>query len=123
MKMNPAYVNKFDSSAEEKLFPVFGRASLDGATAFHSLNLPEHRKKQFSEADYVVVSPRGILVLEVKGGRLSMKQGIWSTTDRNGNKNEFSESPIVQAKDARVAVQDILQKKSLDMRVRLELIW
>ena len=117
MKMNPAYVNRFESSAERKLFPAFEHARLDGATAFHSLNLPEHEKKQFSEADYVVVSPRGILTLEVKGGRLSCKQGIWYTKNRFGSTEQLKESPVVQAKNARLAIEQMLRKRGLDFDI------
>ena len=115
MKMNPSYVHHFDSNAERKLFPHFEKADLAGATTFHSLNLPKHRKKQFSEADYVVVSTNGILVLEVKGGRLTSKQGVWYTTDGQGRRDILKESPIVQARDARVAIEDMLRYKSLDI--------
>ena len=113
MKMNPVYVHRFESAAERKLFPVFQKARFDGATVFHSLNLPEHERKQFSEADYVVVSSRGVLILEVKGGRLSCRQGIWYTRDRHNNIEELKESPAVQAKDAREAIENMLRKKNL----------
>jgi hypothetical protein len=118
MKMNPLYVHHFESNAERKLFPHFEQADLPGATAFHSLNLPKHQKKQFSEADYVVVSSRGILVLEVKGGRISSKQGRWYTIDGDDHREPLKESPIVQVKDARIAIEDMLREKSLDIDLK-----
>lgn len=118
MKMNPTYVHHFESSAEQKLFPHFEEIKLDGATVFHSLNLPKHQKKQFSEADYVVVSPSGVLVLEVKGGRISSRQGVWYSQDRDNQLHELKESPIVQARDARVAIEKMLRDKSFDLDIR-----
>lgn len=111
MKMNPVYVHEFRSNAEKKLFQEFERTSLNSATVFHSLNIPNHQKKQFSEADFVVVSNMGVLVLEVKGGRLAVKEGIWYTRDRNGNNNRLKESPIEQVISARIAIENLLRER------------
>lgn len=115
--MNPISVYKFDSKAEEKLFPVFKRAKLETATAYHSLNIPKHEKKQFAEADFVVVSSRGVLVLEVKGGRLSVKQGIWYTKDGDNKTERLKESPVDQVKSARFALENLLGEKNLNINL------
>ncbi|WDE00735.1 nuclease-related domain-containing DEAD/DEAH box helicase [Thalassomonas actiniarum] len=116
MKMNPIVVYKFESKAEKKLFPVFEQTDIEGATVFHSLNIPKHEKKQWAEADFVVVSNRGILILEVKGGRLSVEQGSWYTKDRDDNVKRLKESPVEQAKSARFALEKMLREKSLNIK-------
>jgi hypothetical protein len=115
MKMNPVVVYKFESNAERKLFPLFEKTELESATVFHSLNIPKHERKQFAEADFVVVSTRGVIILEVKGGRLSVKQGVWYTKDGDGNIDKLKESPLNQAKSAWEAIRNILSEKSLDI--------
>ncbi|GGD59602.1 nuclease-related domain-containing DEAD/DEAH box helicase [Lacimicrobium alkaliphilum] len=118
MKMNPEVVYRFDSNAERKLFQAFERTNFEGATVFHSLNIPKHQKKQFSEADFVIVSNKGILVLEVKGGRLSVKGGIWYTRDRNNNDDRLKESPVAQVTSARISIEKMLQEKPLDINLK-----
>lgn len=59
----------------------------------------------------MVVSPHGILVLEVKGGRISVDKGIWYTTNEDDEKNQLNESPLVQAESARDALQRLLEDK------------
>ncbi|GGQ22806.1 nuclease-related domain-containing DEAD/DEAH box helicase [Shewanella litoralis] len=113
MKMNPMIVHKFESKAEEKLFPLFEKTELESATVFHSLNIPKHERKQFAEADFVVVSTLGVIILEVKGGRVSVKQGVWFTKDGAGNINKLKESPLNQAKSAWEAIRNMLSEKSL----------
>jgi hypothetical protein len=117
MKMNPLVVYNFESNAEKKLFPMFAKTNLEQATAFHSLNIPKHERKQIAEADFVVVSPRGILILEVKGGRISVKQGSWFTKDGKGNMSKLHESPIDQAKGARFSIENMLREKIVGMDV------
>lgn len=118
MRMNPRVVHKFASNAERKIFEAFEKTALDGATVFHSLNIPKHQKKQFSEADFVVVSSRGVLVLEVKGGRLSVKQGVWYTRDGTGNLSDLKESPVAQVTSARISIEDMLREKSLGINLK-----
>jgi hypothetical protein len=118
MKMNPVVVYKFNSNAEKKLFPLFEKTDLELGTTFHSLNIPKHERKQFAEADFLVVSSRGILILEVKGGRLSVRQGVWHTTDGDGNINKLKESPLNQVISAWEAIQTMLRSKSLDINMR-----
>lgn len=117
MKMNPVVVYHFESNAEKKLFPLFEKADLELGTAFHSLNIPKHERKQFAEADFVVVSSRGVLILEVKGGRLSVKKGVWYTKDGAGNVIKLRESPLNQGKTAWEALIKMLREKSLEVDI------
>tara|TARA_R110000851_G_scaffold333511_1_gene514223 strand:+ start:2881 stop:4530 length:1650 start_codon:yes stop_codon:yes gene_type:complete len=108
MRLLPENVYRFESNAEKKIFAVLGKSSSDGV-ALHSINLPEHEYKQWSEADFVIVSKRGILVLEVKGGRVACNSGVWEYTNRYGEVHRKSEGPYMQAKSARVALQKRLE--------------
>ena len=78
---------------------------------FHSVNLPEHQYKQWAEIDFLLISNKGILVFEVKGGRVSRENGVWIHTDRFGRRHEKSEGPDEQAKTAMYSLRDKLEKK------------
>lgn len=77
-----------------------------GSVALHSLNLPLHQYKRWAEADFIVLCPAGILLLEVKGGKVSCRNGIWEFQDRTGKVTTKNESPAVQAKTAFYALRD-----------------
>lgn len=115
MKRNPAHVSKFKSDAERKIFREFKKADLELGTVFHSLNIPEHARKQFTEADFVVLSTRGVLILEVKGGRISVRDGIWYTKNADDHVETLKESPLQQVQGAWEGVRNMLQNKQLDI--------
>jgi hypothetical protein len=71
-----------------------------GARALNSLNLPEHLYQRWGEIDFLVIGPRGLLAIEVKGGDVSCTNGCWTYEDRLGRVVRRSKSPVVQAKDA-----------------------
>ncbi len=104
MKMIPSFPHRTNSSAERNLFDRLRQAfepdSGLGLTAFHSLNLTRHNYKRFGELDFVIVGKPGVLVLEVKGGGISCHGGVWSSTDRSGQRNPLQESPFRQAESA-----------------------
>ena len=60
--------------------------------AVHSVGLTSHHRKPWAEIDFVVVGPFGVLCLEVKGGRVTVQDGAWSTNGR-----PLKESPFAQA--------------------------
>lgn len=105
MHMLPQAVYNFQSSAEKKIFTSLEKVDFPGAIALHSLNLPEHQYKQWAEADFVIVSSKGVLVLEVKGGGVRCVKGLWSVIDRFGAEHNKSESPFDQARTARFSVE------------------
>ena len=92
------------SRAELRVFDQL-RACFSGADqhdwfAMHSLNLPQHEYKRFGEIDFVVCGPDGIFVLEVKGGAVSCRDGVWETRNRHGSVERLTESPFKQAESA-----------------------
>lgn len=97
-KLIPDFVSdECKSSAERKLFHRFG-AELDPLqTVLHSLGVARHRYKLYSEADFVLVDARAVIVFEVKGGRIARRDGSWFFQDRYGQLHRRRESPMQQA--------------------------
>ena len=110
MRMIPA--SPYDNRSRAELL-VFDRlkAAFNGSpqlrlTAFHSLNVTRHATKRFGEIDFLVVGRPGLYVLEVKGGRITCEEGIWSSTDANNVTHTLRESPFRQAQAALHALMD-----------------
>lgn len=104
MRMIPSEPLHTDSYAEKRVFDQL-RASFSGSDqtgwfAMHSLNLPRHEYKRFGEIDFIVCGPDGVFVLEVKGGGVSCRDGVWETRNRFGETNRLKESPFKQAEGA-----------------------
>lgn len=104
MRMIPAQPLATGSKAEYRVFDqlrqAFSTPDRNGWFAIHSLNLPRHEYKRFGEIDFVLCGPEGLFVLEVKGGGVSCKDGIWETTNRYGETGRLRESPFKQAETA-----------------------
>ncbi len=49
------------------------------------------------ETDFILASPKGVLVLEVKGGSVYIEEGSWYSMDREGRSHEI-ENPLIQAR-------------------------
>jgi hypothetical protein len=76
----------------------------------HSLALARHTTKRRGEIDFVLLSGKGIFVLEVKGGRISREGGVWRFADRYGAITEKSESPFDQAGGAMFALEEDIRR-------------
>jgi len=109
----PSYISdNCQSNAEIKLFKSFQELSIKSkAYLFHSVNLPKHQYKQWGEIDFLLVSTMGILVFEVKGGRISRSDGVWKYTDRYGDVHNSNEGPNDQAKSAMFSLKKQLAKE------------
>ena len=84
------------SKGEAKIFEALkASAGYSGWYCLHSLDLPEHEYKSSGEIDFLLVGPGGIFALEIKGGDVSFKDGIWDY----GYKRK-KESPFQQAESA-----------------------
>ena len=97
------------SSAERKLFEIFKNELSNDFTVFHSVAWVSRTNKSGTldkEIDFLIAHPqKGILVIEVKGGRIQFdgSTGNWSSVDRNGKTHNIK-NPINQAKDARYSL-------------------
>jgi len=83
----------------------------------HSYGVSSHRSKRNAEIDLVVLVPRqGVLCLEVKGSRVSRREGVWDY----GYKTS-TEGPFRQASSAMHALRDAIGQK--DALCRNVLFW
>ena len=95
MRTIPSALLSTKSTAESLVFDFMSNAEAeDGWCSYHSLNCSEHDYKRWAEIDFLLLGPEGAFVLEVKGGRVSCADGIWTYTDRFGREHISSEGPF-----------------------------
>ena len=112
MRTIPSALLSTKSTAESLVFDFMSNAEAeDGWCSYHSLNCSEHDYKRWAEIDFLLLGPEGAFVLEVKGGRVSCADGIWTYTDRFGREHISSEGPFEQAKSAMYALKKLLSEK------------
>lgn len=87
--------------SERKVFESLGRELPDDWIVLHSLELTGHPLKLWGETDIVVISTKGVFVIEVKGGTVACQDGKWTITSLNGRDSYTKpESPWAQASGA-----------------------
>lgn len=106
----PTYDESTRSSAERRLFERLQRdPDTEGWVVLHSLGLSERSGRPYGEIDFVVIVPGGgLLCLEVKGGRVSCTDGVWSVLDRRGAMHRMRRSPFMQAREGMFALREAL---------------
>jgi hypothetical protein len=122
LKLIPSCSLSTNSNAELVVFNKLKESFVCSGDSFalHSLNLTKHKRKQFAEADFVIVCEFGLFVIEVKGGRISVDENrTWYTKDRNDNEFILKESPFVQAEGALHAIRKYLNKSGKLNHVRI----
>src|SRR5437868_13318635 len=89
------------SAAEKRIFHLLANdPELADWQVIHSLGLAQRSAGPYGEIDFVVLTPCGaVICLEIKGGRVSCKDGTWTTTDRFGTVSYLKKSPFMQARD------------------------
>ena len=100
MRMIPSSPYDTGSQAEKLIFDRLRRAFDDRYVAYHSLKPTRHPFKRFPEIDFLICGPEGLYVLEIKGGRIACRNGLWEYQDRNGRTDRSQESPFRQAETA-----------------------
>ncbi|HEX9068125.1 MAG TPA: NERD domain-containing protein [Ktedonobacterales bacterium] len=99
------------SSAERLLFEQLARQLPDDYVVMHSVKWLTRDRQHFDrdgEADFLVFHrDLGVLVLEVKGGRMRIDgaTGRWSSIDREGHAHPLSRSPFDQARSNLYSLQ------------------
>lgn len=96
-------------AGERVVYEKIGRELPDDWVAMHSLGLPRHEKKVWGEADIVLLSTYGVFSLEVKGGKVSCADGIWTYEGPGFETYTRREDPWTQSKTAMMAVRSALQ--------------
>ena len=125
MKIIPTFPINNSSSAEEKIFQLIKKIQLDSDwLAYHSLNISEHEYKDWAEIDFIILGPKGLFCYEVKGGRVSYNEGIWTYTDRYNKGHKTSNGPFEQAKSGTYALLEKLKKdKNIDVKTNYNFGW
>ena len=102
------------SHAERKIYEWFKNDPLTKDwVVFHSLGIENHQTVVFGEIDFLVcASNLGIFSLEVKGGRISRKDGVWIYSDKYGNNHEKVRGPFEQASEGMYSVREELKNRS-----------
>ncbi len=104
---------RVESAAERRVAGLLEQIDLgEPATCFYSVHLPHHEYKRMSEIDFLIVMDGFVLVVEVKGGRLGRRDGIWTFTDRYGHVHEKREGPFQQARSAMFALEKDLRARA-----------
>ena len=109
MRMVPSSPYATGSQAEKRIFDRLRRAFDDRYVAYHSLKPTRHPSKRFPEIDFVICCPEGLYVLEVKGGRVACRDGVWEYRDRFDQVSQRRESPFRQAETALHGLMDTLR--------------
>ncbi len=83
---------------------------------FQSIGLEKHSTKEHAECDFVILTPRGVFCLEVKGGAIKRQNGMW-TIGSGERSYTTAEGPFKQAEGCRWALLKYLQnRRVLDRR-------
>jgi hypothetical protein len=111
----PAERAHSESSAELRLLEALDAQLTADFTVLHSvawISKPGASGPRDGESDLLVVHPRhGLLVIEVKGGRVSLdyRYQRWSSVDRNGNEHQIK-NPFEQAKRGKYGILEKLRE-------------
>ncbi len=95
---------------------IFEKLALDPDTkdwtVLHSLALKKTNIGPYGEIDLVILVPgKGIVCIEVKGGEVTCKDGVWKTRNRKtGKTSTLNKSPFLQAREGMFALRKDLQK-------------
>lgn len=98
------------SRAEAKVFGWLKNMEWGDATVLYSLPLKEHIKKSFGEIDFVVICDAGILCLEIKGGGVERRDGMWGFVGRDGITHWKPEGPYIQLQGNMKSLHQYLNK-------------
>lgn len=108
----PERFGPIQSNAENRVARLLAEADLgEPATCFYSVHLPRHEYKRMSEVDFLIAVEGLLLIVEVKGGRLARRAGLWTFTDRFGDTHEKREGPFDQARTARFALENSMKER------------
>ena len=113
-RMIPSVISpEIKSNAERKIFEWFrDDPETEGWVVLHSLGIANHRTVLYGELDFFVIAPKlGVFALEVKGGRVSCNEGIWSFTNKYGKTTSKTRGPFAQANEGMFSLIDAVKLK------------
>lgn len=94
------------SHAETRLFSKIRDETPNDWYAIHSQGIVNHPKKPWAEIDFLLINPLGVWCIEVKGGVIEQRQGLWFT-----NGSELKQSPFAQSGGASAALHRYLRDR------------
>lgn len=100
-----------ESNAEREVFRRIRAQVPNDWIALHSLGLGHQRDKPWTEIDFVLIGPPGVVCLEVKGGRIRREEGRWQFIDKNGRVTVKGQGPFEQVGSASAALRAYLAKR------------
>ena len=107
--MYPDSLPEAQSSAERRLYKAFQEQLSDDYIVMHGVPWIEADPKRHhheGEIDFLIIHPKlGIVLMEVKGGRIEIRDGVWYSIDRHDVSHELKQSPAMQAQRAMRALQ------------------
>jgi len=112
------------SKAEARLYAALCEQLDDDFLVLHSvawISKPIGQGARDGEADFVIAHPRlGLLVIEVKGGEVSLdyERLQWTSRDRNGVLHDIK-NPFDQAKGAKFSALEKLKESPIWQRLKL----
>jgi hypothetical protein len=121
MRFIPASLSELvASAAERKLFQLLHELTgYDDWICFHSLRLDKHSYQTCGEIDFLLVGPRGLIAIEVKGGRISVEDGTWSYTNRYGQIHTDHRGPYRQVESALYSlIRDLASRTTISRVVQ-----
>ena len=113
-KMIPSVVSpEIKSNAEKKIFEWFrDDPDTEGWVVIHSLGISNHKTVLYGELDFFVLAPKlGIFALEVKGGRVSRSDGMWSFTNKYEETTTKTRGPFEQANEGMFSLMEAIKLK------------
>lgn len=117
MHIYPQYQVRQPFLGESRVYDLLSGVAHETGFAVHSLNLPDHAYKRWGEADFVVVDRTGVILLEVKGGIVSLAGRVWRYENARGEAIVSTEGPARQAMSATIALEKMLSER-LEREVR-----
>lgn len=112
------------SPAEMRLLAAFADQLDDEHLVMHSvawISKPGGQEPRDGESDFLICHPRhGVLVVEVKGGRIDLDYGAlqWTSTDRDGVAHAIK-NPFEQAKRGKYGIPEKLKENLVWQRLRI----
>jgi hypothetical protein len=112
----PPLPKDFHGSMGEKIVYDAFRSLPDDYVVFHSFAWTEEENKSFhkqGEADFLIYDPnRGLLVIEVKSGEITIENEEWFQTGNDGHRRLMHKNPYLQAEESKFYIlKQILERR------------
>lgn len=110
-KMYPSRIAASANRGERRMFALIRDAvGSQEYCCLHSVGLTRHEKKEYAEADFVIVGPAGVFTLEAKGGKVTRTDGVWTIGD-SGRSYTSLEGPFTQSEKTTHPLKDYLRER------------